>query len=122
MISFIKKLFGFGSTESAPTAAPYKIEPTPATYIEPVNPVIKTQVAATPSTAPAKKNRRPRNRNKVRASGAVAKINQAKPAVTEGKTKGGNNVVKQQSSNTAKPDAPAKVAKVKSTKPKQPAK
>jgi hypothetical protein len=124
MISFIKKLFGIGSTESAPAAAPYKIEPSPAaTYIEPAKPVIKTQVAATPSTAPAKKNRRPRNRNKARAGGGtVANINQAKPAVTEGKTKGGNGAVKQQLSNTAKPDAPAKVAKVKSTKPKQTAK
>jgi hypothetical protein len=112
MISFIKKLFGFGSTDtSVPTAAPYKIEPaTTTTYVEPAKPVFKPEVAAT-STAPAKKNRRPRNRNKAKAAPA------AKPAITEGKTKGGNNVVKQSAAN-----APAKVAKVKSTKPKQTAK
>ena len=113
MFKFIKTLFGFGPKETAPTAAPYKVEP--ATQA-----VASTTVAV--ATAPARKNRRPRNRNKARAGGGtVANINQAKPAVTEGKTKGGNNVVKQQSSNSAKPDAPAKVAKVKSTKPKQPA-
>jgi hypothetical protein len=111
MISFIKKLFGFGSTETAPTAAPYKIEPTPtATYIEPAKPVIKSTVAApaATSTAPAKKNRRPRNRNK-------AKVSSNTVAITEGKTKGGNGAVKTH-------HTPAKVAPVKSTKPKHPAK
>jgi hypothetical protein len=103
MISFIKKLFGFGSKETVtPTAAPYKIEPKEtATAIEPAKPVIKTETVAAPP-APAKKNRRPRNRNRS-AGGAVAKI-------TEGATKGGTGAVKQ--------PAPAKVAKVKSTKPK----
>lgn len=114
MFKFIKTLFGFGPKETAPVVAapaeaPYKVEP--ATQA-----VASTTVAV--ATAPAKKNRRPRNRNKAKAGGStVANINQAKPAVTEGKTKGGNNVIKQQSSQT-----PAKVAKVKSTKPKQPAK
>ena len=107
MISFIKKLFGFGSTETA-TAAPYKIEPKPtATYIEPAKPVIKAETVAA-SAAPAKKNRRPRNRNRVKAGGTVAKI-------TEGKTKGGNGAVKTH-------HTPAKVAPVKSTKPKHAAK
>ena len=104
MISFIKKLFGFGSVDTAPTAAPYKIEPKPtATYIEPAKPVFKSETVAA-STAPAKKNRRPRNRNKVKASGTVVKL-------TEGNTKGGNGAVKTH-------HTPAKVAPVKSTKPK----
>jgi hypothetical protein len=109
MISFIKKLFGFGSTETASTVVPYKIEPTPtATKIEPAKPVIKAETVAA-SAAPARKNRRPRNRNKVRAAGGtVAKI-------TEGKTKGGNGAVKTH-------HTPAKVAPVKSTKPKHAAK
>lgn len=118
MISFIKKLFGIGSKDVVThTNAPYKIEPAQTTiYIEPAKPVIKTEVAtvAPAATAPAKKNRRPRNRNKAKSStagGTVAKVGQPKPAITEGKTKGGNGAVKQQS------NAPAKVAKVKSTKP-----
>jgi hypothetical protein len=107
MISFIKKLFGIGSTETAP-AVPYKIEPTPtATKIEPAKPVIKAETVAA-SAAPAKKNRRPRNRNRVKAGGTVAKI-------TEGKTKDGTGAV-----NTH--HTPAKVAPVKSTKPKHAAK
>ena len=82
MISFIKKLFGFGSTETA-TAVPYKIEPkTTATTIEPATPVIKAETAAVP--APAKRNRRPRNRSKAKTADST----------------------------------PAKVAPVKSTKPK----
>ena len=119
MISFIKKLFGFGSVKAAPTAAPYKIEPTPtpvvtnatpnsnktleATYIEPAKPVIKSGTVAASET-PAKRNRRPRNRNKVKAGGSVANL-------SESNTKGGNGAVKTH-------HTPAKVATVKSTKPK----
>jgi hypothetical protein len=110
MISFIKKLFGFGSTETASTAAPYKIEPTPAaTYIEPAKPVIKTETVAA-SAAPAKKNRRPRNRNRVKPSDTVAKI-------TEGKTKGGNGQVKTAQDTKAKTQAPKAPVLVKATKP-----
>jgi len=68
-------------------------------------------VAAATAPKPANKRRRPRNRNKVKAGGTVAKINQAKPAVSEGKTKGGNGAVK-----------PAQVAKAKPAKPKAPVK
>jgi hypothetical protein len=114
MISFIKKLFGFGSTDtSVPTAAPYKIEPaTTTTYVEPAKPVFKPEVAAT-STAPAKKNRRPRNRNKAKAAAPTA----AKPAVSEGKTKGGNGAVKPAQVAKAKPAAPKAPVLVKATKP-----
>jgi hypothetical protein len=56
-------------------------------------------VAAATAPKPANKRRRPRNRNKV------------KPAVTEGKTKGGNGAVK-----------PAQVAKAKPAAPKAPVK
>ena len=103
MISFIKKLFGFGSKESAPVAAPYKIEPaTTTTYIEPVKTVFKPEVVAT-STVPSKKNRRPRNRNKAKASSAAPSQNTSAVKV-------------------AASSEPAKVAKVKSTKPKHAAK
>jgi hypothetical protein len=67
MISFIKKLFGFGSKEVTPSAAPYKIEP------------------ATTLTAPAKKNRRPRNRNKEKAGSAAT--TQKAPAAKVAKVK-----------------------------------
>lgn len=108
MISFIKKLFGIGSTETAPTAAPYKIEPkTTTTAIDPATPVIKAETPAA-STAPAKRNRRPRNRNKTKVSSNIVDI-------TEGKTKGSTSAVKTH-------HTPAKVAPVKSTKPKHPAK
>jgi hypothetical protein len=72
-----------------------------------VKPVFKPEVVAT-STAPSRKNRRPRNRNKAKVSTNTA-------AITEGKTKGGTGAVKIH-------HTPAKVAPVKSTKPKHPAK
>jgi hypothetical protein len=98
MISFIKTLFGFGSKEITPSVAPYKIEPaTTITYVEPVNPVFKSAVAAN-STASAKKNRRPRNRNKAKASSAAP-------------------LQKAPAAKVAASSTPAKVAKVKSTKP-----
>jgi hypothetical protein len=108
MISFIKTLFGFGSKEVTPSAAPYKIEPATTTYIEPVKPVFKPEVVST-SVTPSKKNRRPRNRNKAKASSVASsqKTSAAKSAITESKT---NGTVKTH-------HTPAKVAKVKSTKP-----
>ena len=111
MISFIKTLFGFGSKEDAPVAAPYKIEPATTTYIEPVKPVFKPEVVST-SASPSKKNRRPRNRNKAKASSVAPSQNTtaAKPAITESKTNSSNGAVKNH-------HTPAKVAKVKSTKP-----
>ena len=103
MISFIKTLFGLGSKEAAPVAAPYKIEPAKTTtYIEPVKPVFKPEVVAV-STAPSRKNRRPRNRNKAKASSAALSLNTSAAKV-------------------AASSEPAKVAKVKSTKPKHAAK
>ena len=94
MISFIKKLFGIGSIEPLPstTAAPYKIEPPQSTgYIEPAKPVFKSEAGT-----PAKKNRRPRNRNKAKP------VTPAAPPTP-----------------VQKAAPPAKVAKVKSTQPKQ---
>jgi hypothetical protein len=117
MISFIKTLFGFGSKEVTPSAAPYKIEPATTTYIEPVKPVFKPEVVST-SAASSKKNRRPRNRNKAKASSVASsqKTSAAKSAITESKTNSNSS----NSSNGAVKThhTPAKVAKVKSTKPK----
>ena len=94
MISFIKKLFGFKSTQTAPTVAPYKIEPKPTTtHNEKVKPAIKSETEA----VPAKKNRRPRNRNRVKAGTTGSKPTQG--------------VVKTHQTS-------AKVAPIKSTKPK----
>ena len=90
MFKFIKNLFGFGEPQETvkeiltPPKAPYKIEPAP-----------QVAVATTPAKTP-NKNRRPYRGNKPKA----------KPAVTEGNTKGGSGAVK-----------PAQVAKVKSQTP-----
>jgi hypothetical protein len=116
MFKFIKKLFGKTSKETAAEQAPYKIEPAE----QPVTPEVKIDepsaikpqrtkdvkgqfLANDPRTehneawvggkSPAKKSRKPRNRKPA--------ANTAKPAAS-----------------TANPSAPAKVAKVKSTKPK----
>jgi hypothetical protein len=78
-----------------------------------VKPVFKPEVVAT-STVPSKKNRRSRNRNKAKASSVAPSQNTtaAKPAINESKTNSSNNgAVKTH-------HTPAKVAKVKSTKPK----
>jgi hypothetical protein len=112
MLSFIKRLLGL-------TPNPVKTaEEVKAIFVPTVNkvPAISESgaeaVAAAIAPKSANKRRRPRNRNKVRAGGGtVAKINQAKPAVSEGKTKGGNGAVK-----------PAQVAKAKPAKPKAPVK
>ena len=103
MFEFIKRLFGAKTPVTTTAAqAPYKVEPQPETVkVE----VTKPEVTPTPAVkadTPAKKNRRPRNRK--------PKAVQNTAPITEGKTKGGNGAVKQ--------PAPAKVAKVKSTKPK----
>jgi hypothetical protein len=99
MLTFIKRLLGL-------TPNPVKIqEEVKAIFVPAVNkvPAISESgaaaVAAATAPKPANKRRRPRNRNKV------------KPAVTEGKTKGGNGAVK-----------PAQVAKAKPAKPKAPVK
>jgi hypothetical protein len=112
MLSFIKRLLGL-------TPNPVKTaEEVKAIFVPAVNkvPAISESgaaaVAAATAPKPANKRRRPRNRNKVKAGGGtVAKINQAKPAVSEGKTKGGNGAVK-----------PAQVAKAKPAAPKAPVK
>jgi hypothetical protein len=112
MLTFIKRLLGL-------TPNPVKTaEEVKAIFVPTVNKVPAigesgaAAVAAAIAPKSANKRRRPRNRNKVRAGGGtVAKINQAKPAVSEGKTKGGNGAVK-----------PAQVAKAKPAKPKAPIK
>ena len=131
MIKFIKQLLGFGTSQETvkeivtPPAAPATTSadvvvatatdnvPPVATYIEPAKPVNKVKalgesgaaaVKAATAPKPANKNRRQYRGNK-NAGGTVAKVNQPKPAVTEGKTKGGNNVVKLQQP-AKKPQAP----------------
>lgn len=101
MFKFIKNLFGFGSTEPqetvkeilTPPVAPYKVEP----------PKVET-----PAVAETKKPARPRRpyRGNKNAGGTVAKVNQPKPAATEGKAKGGNGAVKQPNANNPKPKRP----------------
>lgn len=120
MIKFIKRLLGFGSAEPAKTqetvkeilTPPVKSDPvvtatTAATYIEPAKPVNKVRavsdsgaeaVKAAVAPKPANKKRRPYRGNK-NAGGTVAKV-------SEGNTKGGNNVVKAQPATTNKPSAP----------------
>lgn len=129
MINFFKKLLGLSTTPvvaKVPTA-PYKLEPAKeitaikpeAQYIPATKPNTVAKVRAISETGPeavkaahaqksANKRRRPYRGNK-NAGGTVAKVNQAKPAVTEGKHKGGNNTVK-----------PAQVAKAKPVAPKAP--
>jgi hypothetical protein len=119
MIKFIKNLLGFGSTESNTPketvkeilTPPSKAKAPEAIYIPPAKPINKVRaitdpnpdaVKAATAPKPANKKRRPYRGNKVNA-GSV------KPAVTEGKTKGGNNAVK-----------PAQVAKSKPVAPKTP--
>jgi len=90
-----------------------------ATYIEPAKPVNKVKaigetgakaVAAATAPKPANKKRRPYHGNK-KAGGSLAKVGVSPSSVTEGATKGGNNVVKAQQPAKAKPQAP------KSSKP-----
>jgi hypothetical protein len=128
MIKFIKNLLGFGSAEPAKSketvkeilTPPSKAEVPAAVYIAPAKPTTVAKVRAITDTKPgavaaahaqksANKKRRPYRGNKVKAGGTVAKINQAKPTVTEGKAKGGNGAVK-----------PAQVAKAKPVAPKAP--
>lgn len=128
MIKFIKNLFGFGSAEPTKPqetvkeilTPPSKAEVPAAVYIPATKPNPATKkvraitdtkpgaVAAAVAPKPANKKRRPYRGNK-NAGGTVAKVNQPKPAVTEGKTKGGNNSIK-----------PAQVAKAKPHVPKAP--
>ena len=109
MFNFIKKLFGVKTPVTTAAQAPYKVEPqqpkVEVAVAEPTPAVqAKAPVASAPAAqAPAKKNRRPRNR-KPKAATA-----QAKPAVTEGKAKGGNGAVKKQKANGRKPKAPTPV-------------
>ena len=94
MIKFIKNLLGFGAKETVQEiltpVAPYKIEPPVTAPVAPAKPVVAKKVKAISSPVPAK-----------------AKP-VAKPAVTEGKAKGGNNVVKLQPKQNNKPKAPGK--------------
>lgn len=98
MIKFIKNLLGFGSKETVkeiltPPASSDVLTTalTASTYVEPAKPVVAKKVKAisVPATAA---NTKPK----------------AKPAVTEGKHKGGNNVVKLQPKHSNKPRAPGK--------------
>ena len=118
MIKFIKNLLGFGSadaytpketvreiltppvTTSAPNSAktleaqyipPAKTVPTAAKKVRAITDTDPNAIKAVVAPKPGNKKRRPYRGNKV------------KPAITEGKTKGGNGAVK-----------PAQVAKVKS--------
>jgi len=138
MIKFIKKLFGIKTpsahahketvkeilTPPATTSVDFVVAtatsnvptvttPT-ATYIPPAKPVNKVKaigetgakaVAAATAPKPANKKRKPYRGNK-NAGGTVAKV-------TEGATKGGNNVVKAQTPAKAKPQAPKAPAKKK---------
>lgn len=106
MINFIKQLFGFGEPQETVKeilTPPAKAEVPAAVYIPPAKPTrhragtvadIKLAPIPAKTTAPSKK-RRPYRGNKVKAGGTVAKIGQPKPAITEGKTKGGNGAIKQ---------------------------
>lgn len=93
MINFIKNLLGFGAKETVKEilTPPVKSDPvvTTSTYIEPAKPVNKVKAITVPATAA---NTKPK----------------AKPAVTQGNTKGGNGAVKQQPKQSNKPKAPGK--------------
>lgn len=93
MIKFIKNLLGLNKpTEPVKEILTPQIETAKvSTYVEPVKPVVAKKVKAisVPATAA---NTKPK----------------AKPAVTEGKHKGGNNVVKLQPKQNNKPRAPGK--------------
>ena len=127
MIKFIKKLLGLGSAEPAKVVTPVvetkptwtsvevKVEPARSVvsdnFVKPnkVRAITDTKpgaVKAATAPKPANKKRRPYRGNKVKAGGAVAKVNQPKLAVTEGSTK--TNV------------KPAQVAKAKPVAPKAP--
>lgn len=100
MINFIKNLLGFGAKETVTPAVksdPVVTAVTASTYIEPAKPLNKVKAISVPATAT---NTKPK----------------AKPAVTQGNTKGGNGAVKQQPKQSAKPQAP------KPARPKQKAK
>lgn len=93
MIKFIKNLLGFGAKETVQEilTPPVKTETVVApTYVEPAKPINKkVKAISVPATSA---NTKPK----------------AKPAVTEGKAKGGNNVVKLQPKQNNKPKAPNK--------------
>lgn len=101
MINFIKNLLGFGSKETVkeiltpPKSNSVDTALTAATYIEPAKPVVNKKVRAV-SVPATPANTKPK-----------AKPAQ-KPQATEGKTKGGNNVVKLQPQQNNKPRAPGK--------------
>jgi hypothetical protein len=133
MLSFIKRLLGLTPNPvktaeevkaifipQMTTAAPNSAKTLEAQYVPSAKPNTVAKVRAISETGPeavkaahaqksANKKRRPYRGNKVKAGGTVAKINQTKPAATEGKTKGGNGAVK-----------PAQVAKAKPATPKAP--
>ena len=96
MIKFIKNLLGFGAKESVKEIL------TPETKTD----VVATALTAATYVAPAK----PVAAKKVKAIStpvqSKAKPAQQKPAVTQGKAKGGNNVVKLQPKQNNKPKAP----------------
>lgn len=97
MINFIKNLLGFGAKETVQEilTPPAKSDPvvtavTASTYVAPAKPINKkVKAISVPATSA---NTKPK----------------AKPAVTQGNTKGGNNVVKLQPKQNNKPKAPGK--------------
>jgi len=101
MIKFIKNLLGFGAKETVKEIL------TPPVQSDPVVTAITASSSGATYIAPAK----PINK-KVKALSAPvqtkAKPTQQKPAVTQGKAKGGNNVVKLQPKQSNKPRAPGK--------------
>jgi hypothetical protein len=135
MIKFIKRLLGLTPNPvktaeevkaifvpQMTTAAPNSAKTLEAQYVPATKPTTVAKVRAITDTKPgavaaahaqksANKKRRPYRGNKVKAGGTVAKVGQPKPAVTEGKAKGGNSTVK-----------PAQVAKAKPVAPKAPIK
>jgi hypothetical protein len=105
MLSFIKRLLGLTpnpvktAEEVKAIFVPHTVETVKVRAIVDSAP---EAVKAAQAPKPANKRRRPRNRNKVKAGGTVAKV-------TEGTTLGGNGQVK-----------PAQVATAKPAKPKAP--
>lgn len=96
MINFFKKLLGFKTAGCCPSTPKETVQEilTPqavvSTYVEPAKPINKkVKAISVPATTT---NTKPK----------------AKPAVKEGNTKGGNNVVKLQPKQGNKPKAPGK--------------
>lgn len=122
MFKFIKNLLGIGSKQESvqkilTPQAPYKIEPPKEVVITRVlAPASNPDVIVTPVAAERAKDAK----GKFKADdpstpdvneawkGGKAPAKKSKPAVTEGKTKGGGGAVKKPRPNNRKPKGPAK--------------